>query len=92
MSISRNIYVYLASNQSKYTKMDLHVRMLRLEDKYDDNRTKMVQRMLFSCFFLIIYCFPFLFGKPSICFRLGFCSCEVENTGAKTPTAPRRVY
>ena len=32
--------LYLASNQSKYTKMDLQVKMLLLESKYD-NRTKM---------------------------------------------------
>lgn len=33
--------------------------------------------------FLIIYCFPFLFGKLSICFKLGFC--EVGNKTSRSP-------
>lgn len=31
--------------------------------------------LLLFCF-LAVYCFPFLFGKLSICFKLGFRSCE----------------
>lgn len=96
MSISRNIYVSLSCQQS----VKIYKNGFTCKDASFGRQNMMIieQRWLRAysvlfCF-LIVYCFPFLFGKLSICFKLRFCSCEVghEMIWSQGPVALGWVY